>query len=488
MKEFNYHKAKGRADFTFNPKLFTMAKKAKKIRKDKRLELKIVNPHAAGIDVSSTFMQVCVPLDRDLENNRKFGAFTEDLSKISEWLLSCRITTVAMESTGIYWVPLYMHLLEAGIEVYLVNAASVKNFVEEKTDEVDAESLMLMHAYGLLKPSYQVDNFARELRTLSRHRDSLIRTASKEVQHMQKSMDLMNIKLSNVISDITGKSGQMIIAAILSGERDAQRLAALADERCKNPKEVIAKSLVGNWNPELLFMLNQNYRLYLYLQQQIVDCEKEMEKLSHKYSCNLPAPGSEIIRSEKQTGKKIKVAFDVEAYGHRIFGVNLMRISGINEGTLLKLIGELGADFTEKFDSYKKFCRWENLAPNNKITGGKIISSKLPKRKNPVGMIFREAAVSASTSKSPLGDYYRRIRSRKGPMGAVVATANKISKIVYMMVKNKTEYDDKLIQINQPVVLLRKLTNMQKRMAKLQEQINQIVPIQQSADYYLFSG
>jgi transposase len=456
-----------------------MAKKAKKIKTRKGLELKIVNPDAAGIDVSSTEMQVCVPLDRDAENNRKFGVFTEDLDKISEWLTGCRITTVAMESTGVYWVPLYMNLLEHGMEVYLVNAKAVKNFVEEKTDEVDAESLMLMHAYGLLKPSYQVDNCAREIRNLSRHRDNLTRTSAKEVQHVQKSMELMNIKLSNVISDITGKSGQDIIRAILSGERNAQKLADLADRRCKTPKEIIAKSLVGNWNEDLLFALKQSYELYQFIQKQITECEHKMENLFQKYSSRIPPENRKTVRSKKQIEKKIKVAFDVENYGNRIFGVNLMCIPGINEGSILKLCGELGHDFTEKFDTYKKFCRWENLAPNNKITGGRIVSSKLPKRKNPVGQIFREIAVSMNGSKSPLGDYYRRMRSRKGPMGAIVATANKISKIVYMMVKTKTGYDEKLIRTNEPVYLMRNMRNMQKCVAKLQEQIEhfQLKPV-----------
>ena len=299
----------------------------------------------------------------------------------------------------------------------------------------------------------------------------------------------MNIKLGNVISDITGKSGQAIIAAILSGERDAQELASLADWRCKTPKEIIAKSLVGNWNRDLLFALKQSYELYQFIQKQIIECELEMEKLFQQYSINLPPQNSEIIRSKKQIEKKTKVAFDVEHYGHRIFGVNLMRIPGINEGSLLKLTGELGHDFTEKFDTYKKFCRWENLAPNNKITGGKIISSKLPKRKNPVGQLFCEIAVSMSGSKSPFGDYYRRIRSRKGPMGAIVATANKISRIVYMMVKNKMEYDENLIKINEAVFLMRKLQNMQKNVAKLQKQIDfyQIKPDLKTANYQQFA-
>ena len=450
-----------------------MAKKAKKIRTRKGLELKIVNPDAAGIDVSSREMQVCVPLDRDADYNRKFGVFTEDLEAISRWLTECCIKTVAMESTGVYWVPLYMKLLDCGIEVYLVNAKSTKNFVEEKTDEVDAESLMLMHAYGLLKPSYQVDNCAREIRNLSRHRDNLIRSAAKEVQHMQKSMELMNIKLSNVLSDITGKSGQDIIAAILSGKRDAKELAELADPRCKNPKEIIAKSLAGNWNEDLLFTLKQSYELYQFIQKQIVECESKMEALFLKYSSQMPAQKDTIVRSEKQRQKKTKVAFDVEEYAHKIFGVNLMRIPGINEGNLLKLTGELGHNFTEKFDNYKKFCRWENLAPNNKITGGRIISSKLPKRKNPVGQIFREIAVTLGRAKNPLGDYYRRMQSRKGPMGAIVATANKISKIVYTMVKTQTEYDESLIRINEPEYLMRKMKNMQKGIAAIQKQLEE---------------
>jgi transposase len=450
-----------------------MAKKAKKIKTNKGLELKIVNPDAAGIDVSTTSMQVCIPLERDAEaNNRTFGAFTEDLQALCAWLISCRITTVAMESTGVYWVPLYMTLQAAGIEVYLVNAKAVKNFVETKTDKVDAESLMLMHAYGLLKPSYQVNNSTRAIRDLSRHRENLIRSAAKEVQHMQKSMELMNIKLSDVLRDITGKSGQLIVQAILSGERNANKLAELADPRCKNSRETIAKSLVGRWNESLLFTLRQSYELYLFLQQKIAECEQKMETLLATYSCTLKPLAKELVRSNKQRVKKTKVAFDVEQYGQQIFGVNLMHIAGINEGSLLKLISELGHDFTEKFDSYKQFCRWENLAPNNKITGGHLISSRVPKRKNPVGQIFREVAISVSNSKTPLGDYYHRMKSRKGPGGAVVATANKISKIVYTMVKNNTEYNEELTKTNEPVYLMKKLKRMQKNMAKLQEQIN----------------
>jgi transposase len=451
-----------------------MAKKAKKIKTGKGLRLQVVNPDAAGIDVSSTQMQVCVPLERDEDPNRKFGAFTEDLEHIVQWLQGCGIRTVAMESTGVYWVPLFTKLQAAGVEVYLVNAKSAANFTGEKTDEIDAESLMLLHSYGLLKASYQVNNAAQEIRNLSRHRENQIRSLGKVVQHMQKSMELMNIKLTEVLRDVMGASGQAILQAILAGERDTEKLASMADSRCKEPREVIAKSLEGTCSEDLLFALRQSYEHYLFIQTQIGQCEQKMGELLQKYGCRVAgAAAKEVVRSKKQRRKKTAVGFDVERYGDQLFGVNLMRIPGISEVSLLKLIGELGHDFTEKFDSYKKFSRWANLAPNNKVTGGKLISSKVPKRKSHVGQVLREAACAAGCSKTPLGDYYRRIRSRKGPMSAIVATANKMSKMMYIMVKTKTEYDETRICMNEPATLERKLRSAQKYADKLREQIEQ---------------
>jgi DNA-binding protein YbaB len=260
-----------------------MAKKAKKVKTGKGLKLAIVNPNAAGIDVSSTEMQVCVPEDRDGDNNRCFGTFTEDLHSIASWLQSCGIDTIAMESTGIYWVQLYMILESAGFDVLLVNAKAIKNIGEKKTDEVDAEWIMLLHSYGLLKASFQPDNFARRIRNLSRHRDNLIKTSSREVLHMQKAMELMNIKLGNVISDILGKSGQEIISAIIKGERNVTKLAELADVRCKSPKEIIEKSVTANWDDDLLLMLKQSFDLYHYLQNQTKMCDKKIEQILKEY-------------------------------------------------------------------------------------------------------------------------------------------------------------------------------------------------------------
>ena len=373
-----------------------MAKKAKKIKTGKGLKLEVVNPHAAGIDVSSTEMQVCVPEDRDSDNNRRFGTFTEDLQYISSWLKACSITTVAMESTGVYWVQLYMILEEDGFEVLLVNAKAIKNIGEKKTDEVDAEWIMLLHSYGLLKASFQPDNRARRIRNISRHRDNLLQSSSKEVLHMQKYMELMNIKLVNVISDILGKSGQDIIQAILLGERDAKKLASLADPRCKAPKEVIEKSLLANWDEDLLFMLKQSYDLYLYYQNKMQSCDQKIESIAEEYlaEINIGKPEKEFLRSEKKKSKKNFVTIDIEKYAFKLWGVNLMQIPGISDSALLRLTGELGHNFTDKFETYKEFCCWCNLTPNNKISGGKLLSSKIPKRKNPVGQILRASANS----------------------------------------------------------------------------------------------
>lgn len=236
-----------------------MAKKAKKVKTAKGAELRIVNPDAAGIDIADGIMQVCVPADRSKDNNRAFGAYTSDLHAISAWLRECGIKTVAMESTGVYWIPLFCRLQEDGLDVVLTNARDVKNITERKTDESDAEWLMLLHQYGLLKASFQPHNDAKRMRTLTRHRDTLSREASSIVLRMQKAMQQMNIKLTLVLSDITGKSGIRIIEAILAGERDPKRLADLADIQCKTPKEEIAKALEGNWEEDLMFVLRQNY-------------------------------------------------------------------------------------------------------------------------------------------------------------------------------------------------------------------------------------
>ncbi len=443
------------------------AKKAKKLHTKKGVELKIVNPDAAGIDIADTEMQVCVPADRDVENNRRFGSFTCDLQKISEWLCDCGITTVAMEATGIYWKPLFFKLESDGFDVQLVNAREVKNISEKKTDEADAEWLMLLHSYGLLKPSFQPENSARQVRNLCRHRNNLLRSAAKEVQHMQKAMEQMNIKLTNVLSDIVGKSGKAIISSILSGNHDPESLAQLADGRCKRSKAEIALSLEGTWDADHLFELKQSNELYEFYQKKVSECDIEIEKLLQQFVATIDTDKAGLVRSKKTICKKNAVGFDVESYGFDVWGVNVMQIPGMSAGSVLQLIGELGSDFVEKFDTPSKFCKWCNVVPNNRISGGKLISSRVPKRKNPVGQIFRQCANATRDMKNPMGFYFRRLKSRGGHMSAIVATAHKMAEIFYIMIQNKVAYDETKVGLSEEELLRRKIERAQKTLEAL---------------------
>ncbi len=301
-----------------------MAHKAEKVRTKDGLKLKIVNPNAAGIDIAYGEMQVCVPEDRDGENNRCFGSFTCDYEEIASWLKACGVTTVAMESTGSYWVGLYFFLEEKGFDVLLANVKDVKNVSGKKTDEADAEWIMLIHCYGLLKPSFHPDVAARSIRELGRHRDNMLRSAGKEIQHMQKSLILMNIKVDTVSSDILGKSGKAIIEAMLAGNHDPKSLAQLTDPRCKASKETIEKSLEGTW---------------------------DAVPFSNLSSCMtfISTDIQGYIPTKKRVAKKNTISFDAEKHAFSVWGVNVMEIPGMSHGALAVLMGELGSGFAEKF-------------------------------------------------------------------------------------------------------------------------------------------
>ena len=452
-----------------------MARVARKIKTKQGLRLKIVNPDAAGIDVADGEMQVCVPEDRDGENNRRFDSFTCDLREICAWLKACRITTVAMESTGVYWLNIFLMLQQEGFDVVLANPLQVKNLMDEKTDEADAEWLMLLHSYGMVKPCFQPDNVARQIRNLTRHRSTLITTAGREVQHMQKAMEQMNIKLSTVITDILGKSGMAIIRAIIDGNHNPNSLAQLADGRCRASKDTIAKSLDGTWDDDLLFVLKQSVELYDYYQKKVAECEREIERLMIRYSAQVDVEGAgKLSRSEKHTTYKNAPDIDVEKYGHALWGVNLMAMPGMGAGAILQLIGELGYDFVSKFDTCEKFCKWCNLSPNNKITGGKLISSHIPRRKNPVGQILRQCANTVKSEKSEMGAYFRRMKSKDGHMQAIVATAHKMARILYTMVKTKKEYNPSLVGCIEIELLERKIARTTRQLKKLNEKLEKV--------------
>ena len=452
-----------------------MAKVARKIKTRKGLRLKIVNPDAAGIDIADGEMQVCVPEDRDGENNRRFDSFTCDLREICAWLKACRITTVAMEATGVYWLNIFLMLQEEGFDVVLANPLQVKNMMDEKTDEADAEWLMLLHTYGMVKPCFQPDNIARKIRNLTRHRSSMIMSASREVQHMQKAMEQMNIKLSTVISDILGKSGQAIIRAVIAGNHDPKSLAQLANWRCKASRETIAKSLEGTWDEDLLFILAQSVELYDTYQGKVAACEREMERLMMQYAARVDqGKAGELIRTKKRSNYRNAPAIDTEKYAHAVWGVNLMAITGVASGSLLQLIGELGHDFASKFDTCNKVCKWCNLSPNNKTTGGKLISSHIPRRKNPVGQILRQCANTVKDDKGELGVYFRRMKSRQGHMQAIVATAHKIARIIYTMVKHRREYDPRMVGCDEKELLERKIARTTMQLKRLNEKLGMV--------------
>ena len=445
-----------------------MAKLATKRKTGKGLRLEVVNSNAAGIDISPKEMQVCVPVDRDENSNRKFGVYTEDLNNIVEWLKSCHIDTVAMESTGVYWLPIFRVLKDSGFDVILVNASDVKNYSGRKTDASDAEWLMMLHSYGLLKPCFQPENIARTMRSLIRHRDNLIHSATREVLHLQKAMEQMNLKLDNVFSDILGKSGQAIIKAILDGERDPRKLSALADSRCKTSKEEIEKSLQATWDEEHLFEMKQSDSLYQTYQQLIMECDTKINEIATRYAAMVDAPKVQLLRSEKRNAKKNLIGFDVEKAAYELWGVNVMRIPGMSRGSLMRLLGELGADFTDKFPTVKHFVSWANLVPNNKISGGALLSSKVPKKKNPVGIVFRQAANTLKAAKCPLGDYFRHIRAKGGYLQAMVATGKKLATIFYTMIQCKIEYDEDVYRKHRKTELQNKVLYLQKRLQRME--------------------
>lgn len=453
-----------------------MAKKAKKIKTTKGLRLKIVNPDSAGIDIADGEMQVCVPEDRDGDNNRRFGSFTEDLRSICEWLHACRISTVAMEATGVYWLSLYQMLREEGFDVVLANPLQVKNLMGEKTDEADAEWLMLLHSYGMVKPSFQPDNVVRQIRNITRHRTTIVSKAGQETQRMQKSLEMMNIKLSTVITDILGKTGQDIIRAILKGNHDPHSLSLLTNKHCKASKETVAKSLEGTWDEDLLFMLRQSVECYDFYQKQICECDRQIESLLIKYTAQIDRKGAgQLERIKKRRSQKNAVSIDMEMYAHMIWGTNIMAIPGMSTNSMLQLVAELGHDFTDKFETCAKFCKWSNIVPNNKITGGKLVSSHIPKRKNPVGQILRVCANSVKAEKSEMGAYFRRMKARNGHMQAIVATAHKIARILYTMVKLKQAYDPTKVGCSEKELLTRKIERTKKALLRLDSQLKEAI-------------
>lgn len=431
-------------------------------------QLTVINPNVAGIDVSDTEMMVAYQINPEQLEVRSFGCYTRDLHSIAQRLKSYGITSVAMESTGVYWVSLFLLLQEYGFEVYLVNAKHVKNVTGRKEDETDAEWILKLHRCGLLQASFQPDNMMRTLRSMVRHRKNLVRTCSSYINRMQKALELMNIKLHTIISDIDGKTGKLIIEAILRGERNPEILADLRDRRIKASREEIILSLEGYWTEEHLFELDQCYQMYCIHQKMINECDLKIEKqlieqLASKNEGLLP----DIKNTKRKSVKKHPVSFNLTGYLNQMLGIDVTKVVGISEINALSIMSEVGQDMT-KWKKDNHFTSWLGLAPNTKKSGGRIISSKVPKKKHYAGQAFRMAASSLYASKTPLGEFYRRIKSKAGPGKAVVATARKLAIIYYHMVLKKEAFNPNALREYEQKHNQKKINQLKKKIALLE--------------------
>jgi transposase len=413
-------------------------------------KLTITNPDAAGIDIGSQIHYVAVPEGRAEVSVRSFGAYTAQLDELAQWLKDWRIKTVAMESTGVYWIPLYQKLEEAGFEVLLVDARQAKHVPGRKSDVQDCQWLQQLHSYGLLRAAFRPEDSVCRLRTLQRHRKNLVESGAMWVQHMQKALNEMNLHLHHVLSDISGLSGLRILDAILAGERDPAKLASLAHHRVQKSQAQIEAALTGDYRPEQLFVLSQTLQNYRQVQQQITQCDLGIEKqLAKMTDCQNPSqaakpmPQSLDLGAEKPRKRKPPVALEISLAGHlkRILGVDLTTIPGLNVLTILTLVSEIGTDMT-KWRNEKAFVSWLGLSPNNKISGQRVLSSRTRKVVNRAATILRLAAMILGKTNTPLGSFYRRKRAQLGGPKAVTATARKLAGLVYRLIKNGQGYNE----------------------------------------------
>ena len=421
----------------------------------------MLQPDAAGIDVGAAEIYVAVPDDRSPEPVQRFSAFlpvrctqtgTEDLHSAAKWLKSCGIKSIAMESTGVYWIPVFQILEDYGLEVFLVNARHVKNVPGRKTDVQDCQWLQYLHSVGLLSGSFRPAREICAVRSLLRHRDNMVKTAARHVQHMQKALTQMNLQIHHVISDITGVTGMAIMNAILIGEHDPGKLAELRDRRIKADIKTITKSLVGDYRSEHLFTLKQALQSYRHYQEMIRDCDIEIEKHLNEFDSRIDTEQNGLPPSS--SGKKKpghnEPSFDLRTHMHRIFGTDLTEIDGINVITTHVLFTEVGPVCVQrtgrpdlsKFPTASRFCSWLGLCPNNKISGGRILSSQTTPVANRAAQALRIAAQSLWNSQSYLGQYYRRMRARHGAPKAITATAHKLARLVYHLIKTQKPFDE----------------------------------------------
>jgi transposase len=416
-----------------------MAKRRKKPGKLDR-NLPELKPNAAGVDMGAREIFVAVPADRDAESVRSFPTFTEDLHRLVDWLQQCRIDTVAMESTGVYWIPLFQILESRGLQVCLVNAQHVRHVPGRKSDVLDCQWLQYLHSVGLLKASFRPEQDVCAVRSLLRHRENLVQMTCVHVQHMHKALDQMNLQIHHVISDITGSTGLAIVDAIVTGKSNPTELAKLRDYRIKASIETVTKSLVGDYRPEHIFTLKQSLIAYRSYQQLIDECDREVQQRLQAFDTKDDGPTAPVDSSPTPT-KPAESSFDLHHHLERIFGTDLTLVPGFESLRVQTLFSELGADLS-KFPTEDSFCSWLNLCPKDGTSAGRRIRSPQIKTQNRVTNAFRLAAQCLYRNKSFLGDYFRSQRSRFGALKATKNAAHKLARIFYHLVTTRQAYDE----------------------------------------------
>lgn len=417
-----------------------MASRSSKRRKRKSAAMERINEDAAGIDIGAASHFVAVPEDRDDPPVREFEAYTSDLYRLADWLAACGVRTVAMESTGIYWIPLFQILEERGFEVRLVDARRVKNVSGRKSDVADCQWLQQLHTYGLLTAAFRPDDETCVLRSYMRQRDGLVIQAGQHIQHMQKALELMNVKLTQVLADITGMTGMAIIDDILAGQRDPNELAKHRHPRCKHDERVIAKALTGHYREEHVFALRQAVTQYRQCQALIGECDAAIERILEQHGPqdhgSTPPPTQRATRPSKNG-----LGFDAHGHLFRLAGVDLTEIPGLSTASVLTLLAETGPDM-RRWRSAKAFASWLGVCPSNRISGGKVLSSRSKQCVNRAALVFRMAAYGLHHAKSALGAYYRRMRPKLGAPKAITATAHKLARFYYSMLRTKKPFAD----------------------------------------------
>jgi transposase len=441
-----------------------------KRRKNPRALKPVIRTDAAGIDIGARELVAAVPPEcpeAGPHTVRTFGAFTDELHSLADWLAKCGIRTVAMESTGVYWVPAFQILEARGFEVCLINARQAAGIGGRgKTDVSDAEWLQYLHACGLLRPSHRPPAAICAVRALLRQRDRTVRAAAASTQHMQKAMNLMNIQLHHVISDITGVTGMAVIDAILGGQRDPSELAKLRDHRIKAPIKTIERSLRGDWQDEHLFALRQARATYTHYQAQLRESDREIERLLATFDTaeageSLPPPTGSHRKAQRN-----EFQFDARAGLHRILGIDLTQIPGFSSLTAHGLIAEVGLT-VEKFPSGRHFASWLGLCPDNRISGGKLLGTRTRDVPSRAAQMFRIAAQSLHKNKSVLGEHHRKMKGRLGAPEAITATGHKLARIFYAMIKHRRPYDENRLAGTPEERLAKKRHRLEKQAQKL---------------------